>query len=1243
MSDNCFKKNELFIPGTRHDERMLAALSPSYVLPDERSVADLLVFIGGYAKLINYYKIPEAGQSGYAIDGDWTPLILSDEAFNYAGISVTEQALPNITFYKYANLYESGSTTALRNEAYRVLWDILFSLYRNIDGFLSSVPVYMPLRTALHTEIKNNLVSDFRQAAAAYLKAGTFIPSANLYQPTPATEDEFKFSYGQSVLAGTFDNVWIDADSYPLAATWSAYKATLAADTLQDATSFYGQGLSNQQDRVDYSIIQLKQIFKRAFEAYARIIATAGAYLQQSLEHQSAHFGHHGLLLAFVKMFGLLQEDMNGFTRKHLEYYYNRVLQIQPAPATPDSAHIVFEAARNVSTHLVPAGTELQGGKDATGKALLYKTDNDVTISQAQVTGLKAVHLEPMGNSGAVKRFYAAPVVNSADGQGASFTGADTSWKAFGNNLSDAVLGFCIASPALHLTEGVRTIDFVFKTNDAGYARAALLDATAVMRHLKLHYSGEKQWEEVIYNENGVTENCTLTFLRNAANRTFTIRIVLPLHYKPMVGYDAKVCDGGLDTIYPVMKFVLVQGEANDGAFEKMKDISLSRITVVTDVNQLANFSLANEFGEVDSSKPVQLFGPVPKIGSPFYIGHAELAHKMVSSVRLSLNWLNYTNLATHYAYRREHATTTTNYIGISSNADFRVSVDLLRNKSWKSLNSSASFINNASVSINPAVSNLAKALDTPDSYSAGSEAYTAQSQNGFVRLVLRAPVLGFGNGVWPQLFAQQTVAFNARHTLNTIPNQPYVPVLESLQLGYTASQDIYLDGQYKKEQGQFFHLLPFGVQETASDTELLPDMDVANKELESALYIGIADVTPTQNISLLIQANEGSEDISVDPPAVSWWYLSATGWKDLAHYLVADTTGNLLKSGIITVTIPNDIDTATTRFPAGQAWIMAGIETGSRGLPHLLSVQTNAVKATFADKGNDPARLGTALGAGKIAKLAGSDNAIKKVMQPYASYGGKKVEDGAAFYTRSAERLRHKRRAITIWDHERLVLNEFPEVYMSKCLNHTGYALDCDVPAGNPGRMKYKENLPGHVMLVTVPFITNLQAGNIYQPTLSASKLADIKNFIHGMDNEGSCNQHIKPLHCGHVALHVVNPQYETIEVQCKVKIKDCLDQLAYRSQLGFDLHTFLSPWIDGNAGSIRFGGKLHASQVVHFIEQRTYVDYLEDLRIVHRVDGVQLNAGDDASAVASTSRSVLTSVGNDENGIPKHNITLV
>ena len=62
------------------------------------------------------------------------------------------------------------------------------------------------------------------------------------------------------------------------------------------------------------------------------------------------------------------------------------------------------------------------------------------------------------------------------------------------------------------------------------------------------------------------------------------------------------------------------------------------------------------------------------------------------------------------------------------------------------------------------------------------------------------------------------------------------------------------------------------------------------------------------------------------------------------------------------------------------------------------------------------------------------------------------------AFYVRVSERLRHKARAITIWDYEHLILEAFPLIHKVKCLNHTK-SVDAD----------YNEVLHGHVTIITI------------------------------------------------------------------------------------------------------------------------------------------------------------------------------
>ncbi|HEX7843019.1 MAG TPA: hypothetical protein VF469_36350, partial [Kofleriaceae bacterium] len=43
---------------------------------------------------------------------------------------------------------------------------------------------------------------------------------------------------------------------------------------------------------------------------------------------------HFALLLTFVELLAHARDHLNGFTRRHLDYYYRDLLQVRPEPAT---------------------------------------------------------------------------------------------------------------------------------------------------------------------------------------------------------------------------------------------------------------------------------------------------------------------------------------------------------------------------------------------------------------------------------------------------------------------------------------------------------------------------------------------------------------------------------------------------------------------------------------------------------------------------------------------------------------------------------------------------------------------------------------------------------------------------------------------------------------------------------------------------------------------------------------------
>ena len=249
--------------------------------------------------------------------------------------------------------------------------------------------------------------------------------------------------------------------------------------------------------------------------------------------------------------------------------------------------------------------------------------------------------------------------------------------------------------------------------------------------------------------------------------------------------------------------------------------------------------------------------------------------------------------------------------------------------------------------------------------------------------------------------------------------------------------------------------------------------------------------------------------------------------------------------------------------------------------------------EATFRNNGNDTSHLINGLPAGTISKLVERLSQVKSVQQPYATVDGKPEESDALYYRRVSERLRHKHRAITLWDYEHLVLQEFPQVYKVKCLNHT---LDQDYVS------------PGSVSLIVIPDTINKTVYDVYQPRLSKGKLNKIKEYL-------------SELNSMHVTLDVANPDYEEVQIELAAKFKVGLDDNTYKKQLNEDIIRFLSPWAFQESREIKFGVTLYRSSLIHYIEKLNYVDYIEDVRIFKKGELQSRNCS------PSTPRSILVS----------------
>ena len=108
-----------------------------------------------------------------------------------------------------------------------------------------------------------------------------------------------------------------------------------------------------------------------------------------SAEYDLYRRPHFDLLLTFLRLLRHAQAELNTFTRRHLEFYYQEALNLTPKKGVPDRVHVVIELVEGQRQYFLPSGTLLDAGSDTHGSHLFYRIDRDLLASQAQVASLK--------------------------------------------------------------------------------------------------------------------------------------------------------------------------------------------------------------------------------------------------------------------------------------------------------------------------------------------------------------------------------------------------------------------------------------------------------------------------------------------------------------------------------------------------------------------------------------------------------------------------------------------------------------------------------------------------------------------------------------------------------------------------------------------------------------------------------------------------------------------------------------
>lgn len=689
--------------------------------------------------------------------------------------------------------------------------------------------------------------------------------------------------------------------------------------------------------------------------------------------------------------------------------------------------------------------------------------------------------------------------------------------------------------------------------------------------------------------------------------------------------------------------------------YQAFRDMKTTNVMIDVSVQNVRNLTVQNVDGPQDPSKPFPPFGSTPVKNADFYVGSKEAFHKRLyadpdsSDFGLTLN-IVWDGLPAELKKTYDMYT-----ISPPKSENFKCQLDLLYQGAWKALDNGNE--KNLFTGVDDKIVITAKNGFDPIQATpvVDQSVFTQATRNGFIRLrlgnqdFLHADYLkalstqSAALALFAQLAAMKANAddpdaffpasgtpldvANALYRSNTdaddikqggdipdadydkyapeLPAEPYTPVIKEISLDYRAQANAF--------ELEAFHLYPYeesnslrlNLKET--NPTLLPKFedpegDAGLVEKEGALYVGLENLSPGDTLSLLFQVAEATANPDLEEIKPSWHYLRDNQWVRLEPdaQVLSDETNGLIVSGIIELVIPRNINRNNTILPSDWYWLKASVPARSAAASQTLAIHPQAALASFAPaEGNDLERLAKPLEAETIGAFVEENPAIKSLVQPYRSFGGKPAEKEGRFYIRVSERLRHKGRAITLFDYESLLLDAFPQIYRLKCITHT---LCCQ------GQDTDLELAPGYISIAVIPDLREQLYANRLEPKFSVGALRAMELYLQDRRSP-------------FVQLKVLNPRYQRVSVAGNIRFTKGKSPEYYRQVLEKDITDFLSPWASGTQDRISFGGEIFKSYVLNFIEHRDYVDYVTDF-VMKDEQGNEVD-----QVAARSARSILVS----------------
>lgn len=452
---------------------------------------------------------------------------------------------------------------------------------------------------------------------------------------------------------------------------------------------------------------------------------------------------------------------------------------------------------------------------------------------------------------------------------------------------------------------------------------------------------------------------------------------------------------------------------------------------------------------------------------------------------------------------------------------------------------------------------------------------FTEKSDSGFLKMALSGPnPYGFGFEIYPEIVAntalqnalQISKTFTDSKKIAAQPKLPFSPKLKTITANYCALQKYDLT-QTNDFPLQCYTYAPFINYLTYDSATTVPvfNYNVGDNNINSSqiatgisvipdlhnykgfLYIELEEIIAPNVINFYVELGRKEGNIPTDTKP-DYYYLSSSGWQLLP--LLSDSTNNLSCSGILAFNFPKDISNKTHLMNSKNYWICLATKSEIANYPEITFLKTNGVLLTRSGSEYLVNTSEPKIDSDSISKSQNAIPEIANIVQPFASFGGKAMEDNNNKNKRVSNRLKTKDRVVNLMDYYSTIQQEFNDIYYSKAIY------------GNKT-----------ISVYVIKKVININDYNAFAPMISICEEEKIQHYLSERTS-------------AFTTVTVANFSFLTVTINTSITINSDYEFEGVQKTVNAALKLFLSPWIATNSPQITIGENLKANDVIQFIK---------------------------------------------------------